>query len=255
MGVTDSQWWGLWWPWLVVWILTAVCFAVLLRYALLRLLPSRRRRRRGGRTVLGICLYLHKKRVMDIYEVGGFSESLAEEVADRINVTRNIGLLGKLFFWNAHADQGITKERVTTYLRESTPMNVIGVLMDTMRKEDVVVDADLITGRLVLNRSLSESLRDLDDGQVPLSAFVSEWVSVTGRFTARRKDNGDVELRARYGDGDACVRVTCVSEEEQEELRDEEYYTGEFPARCLGRVRRWESETSELLLDPVAIFR
>lgn len=256
MGVIDSQWWSLWWPWLAVWAVTAVCVAVLLRYALVR--PGRRRRPRGGRTVLGMCFYLHKQRVMDIYEAGRFTESLDQEVADRINVTSNFGLWGRLLFWQGKADRGVTKERVTTYLRESTPMNVIGVLMDTMRREDVVVHADLTTGRLVLNRSLADTLRDgPHDGHVPLSAVMTEWVSVTGRFTARRTDSGDVELRARYGTGEpaAHVKITCAEAEGRGEFRDEAYYTGEFQARCLGKVRTWDRHTGELTLDPVAIFR
>ncbi|MFE4749885.1 hypothetical protein ACFRIB_06270 [Streptomyces mirabilis] len=55
---------------------------------------------------------------------------------------------------------------------------------------------------------------------------MSEFVSVTGRFTAHRTDSGDVVLRARYGSG---------------EFRNEDYYTGEFQARCLGKVRTWIS--------------
>jgi hypothetical protein len=205
-----------------------------------------------------MCFYLHKQRVMDIYEAGRFTESLAAEVAHRMNVTHNLGLVGKLFFWTGRADRAVTDERVTTYLRESTPMNVIGVLMDTMRKEDVIVDADLTTGRLVLNRSLAATLRDgPDDGRVPLSAVMTEWVSVTARFTARRIDNGDVELRARYGTGlpIAHLKITCAESEGRGEFRDEAYYTGEFQARCLGKVRTWDRESGELTLDPVAIFR
>ncbi|MET9442835.1 hypothetical protein [Streptomyces sp. NPDC006610] len=258
MGVIDSQWWGLWWPWLLVWALTAVCCAVLLRYALLRLGWLRRPRRRSGRTVLGMCFYLHKQRVMDIYEAGRFSEALAEEVADRMNVTTNLGFVGKLFSWTGKADRGVTKERVTTYLRESTPMNVIGVLMDTMRKEDMVVDADLITGRLVLNRALSDDPpAGSEDGRIPLSAVTTEWVSVTGRFTASRTENGDVLLRARYGTGEpaAHVVVICHEAEGRGEFRNPDYYQGEFQARCLGMVRTWIPERRELTLDPLAIFR
>ncbi|MGP4086327.1 hypothetical protein [Streptomyces sp. KR55] len=254
MGVIDSQWWGLWWPWLLVWAVTAACLAILLRYGWQRL---RRRRKRAG-THLDMCFYLHKQQVMDIYEVGGFAQSLTQEVADRLQVTSNLGLWGKLFFWMGKADRGVTKERVTTYLQESTPMNVIGVLMDAMRKEDKVVDADLVDGELVLNRELSDRLSGrYPDGQVPLSALRLAYVSVTGDFTARRLENGDVQLRARYGSGEppAHVEIICDESEGRGDFRKERYYRGQFTARCLGKVRGWDAQTGELSLDPVAIFR
>ncbi|UUU34308.1 hypothetical protein JIX56_33185 [Streptomyces sp. CA-210063] len=258
MGVIDSQWWGLWWPWLVVWALTAACCAVLARYALLRLGWPRRRRRRVLRTNLGMCFYLHNERVMNIYQAGGFSEALEQEVADQIKVNGGFGLwsrvLGLLGF-TVHRD--VAKERVTKYLRESTPIMVIRLLMDTMRKEDVVVDADLVTGRLVPNGTLAETLRDRNDtGTVPLSAVMTEFVSVTGLFTAHRTENGDVVLRARYeGSPSAHVKITCDESEGRGEFRNTDYHTGEFQARCLGKVRTWNRETGELALDPIAIFR
>ncbi|MFG2362592.1 hypothetical protein ACGFY3_13155 [Streptomyces mirabilis] len=259
MGVTDSQWWALWWEWVVVWLLTVVCCAVLLRYALVRLGRLRLRRRRGGgRTVLGMCFYLHEERVRDLILSGGFAVPVEQEVADRTHSTTGFGLLGKLGFGGGRFQRDVTRESVTTYVRQNTPITVIRLLMDTMRKEDVVVDADLTTGRLVLNRALAESLRDgPEPGKAPLSAVMSEFVSVTGRFTAHRTDSGDVVLRARYGSGEpsAHVKITCAGSEGRGEFRNEDYYTGEFQARCLGKVRTWISGTGELTLDPIAIFR
>lgn len=98
MGVTDSEWWGLWWEWVVVWLLTAACCGVLLRYALVRLGRLRGQRRRGGRTVLGMCFYLHEERVRDLILSGGFAVALEQEVADRTHSTTGFGLLGKLGF-------------------------------------------------------------------------------------------------------------------------------------------------------------
>ncbi|MGW1718994.1 hypothetical protein [Streptomyces sp. NPDC002156] len=262
MGVTEGQWWSQWWPWLAVWAVTAVSCAVLLRYALVDSGRLRRRRRGVGRTDLGMCFYLHKQRVMDIYQAGGFSEALEQEVADKINVNGGFGLWGRtlgLLGINAHRD--VAKERVIRFIRESTPIMVIRVLMDTMRKEDVVVDADLTTGRLLPNGTLTEALRDRTDsvggiGTVPLSAVMTEFVSVTGLFSARRTESGDVVLRARYeGSPAAHVKITCDESEGRGEFRNEDYYTGAFQARCLGKVRTWDRETGELTLDPIAIFR
>ncbi|CAM5391172.1 putative protein OS=Streptomyces aurantiogriseus OX=66870 GN=GCM10010251_53570 PE=4 SV=1 [Streptomyces aurantiogriseus] len=137
MGVIDSQWWSLWWPWLVVWAVTAAALAVLARHALLRLGLLRRRRRGGGRTVHGMCFFLHEKRVMDLYQYGGFSAALEAEVADRTNVNAGAGLFARLGFGGlGGAHREVTKERVTAYIQQSTPITVIRLLMDTMRKED-----------------------------------------------------------------------------------------------------------------------
>ncbi|MFD5709022.1 hypothetical protein ACFWHW_01275 [Streptomyces pharetrae] len=256
MGVIDSEWWALWWPWLVVWAATAACWAVLLRHALIRL-GGPRRRHQGGRTVHGMCFFLHEQRVMDLYQQGGFSAALEQEVADRINVTSGLGLRAKFGLGGGKANRDVTKERVTAYIQQSTPITVIRLLMDTMRKEDVVVQADLTTGLIVPNRALAGTLRERGD-RVPLTsvAVVSAFVSVTGRFTARRSDNGDIVLRAPYGDGPrpAHVRVTCEAAGVREGFQNAEYFTGEFQARCLGKVQTWNSETGELSLNPVAIF-
>ena len=256
MGVIDSEWWALWWPWLAVWAATAACWTVLLRHALTRLVGPRRRRQ-GGRTVHGMCFFLHEQRVMDLYQQGGFSAALEQEVADRINVTSGLGLRAKFGLGGGKANRDVTKERVTAYIQQSTPITVIRLLMDTMRKEDVVVQADLTTGLIVPNRALAGTLRERGD-RVPLTsvAVVSAFVSVTGRFTARRSDNGDIVLRAPYGDGPrpAHVRVTCEAAGVREGFQNAEYFTGEFQARCLGKVQTWNSETGELSLNPVAIF-
>ncbi|MFD7130210.1 hypothetical protein [Streptomyces sp. NPDC059894] len=259
MGVIDSQWWGLWWPWLVVWAVTAASLAVVARHALLRLGRSRRRRD-DGRTVHGMCFFLHDKRVMDLYQYGGFAHALEAEVADRINVDTGIGLRARLGLGGSGgAHRQVTKERVTAYILQSTPITVIRLLMDTMRKEDAVVHADLTTGVVTPNRALEDSLGDQGgDGRVPLTAVgvASAFVSVTGRFTAVRAENDDIVLSARYGTGlpPARVRIVCEAAGVREGFHNPDYFTGEFQARCLGKVPTWNRERGELTLNPIAIF-
>ncbi|MFI2435633.1 hypothetical protein [Streptomyces sp. NPDC018693] len=258
MGVIDSAWWSLWWPWLLVWAVTAGCLAVLLRHALLRLGRSRRRRRTSGRTVHGMCFFLHEKRVMDLYQQGGFSAALEQEVADRINVDSRVGVLAKLGWGSAGGHRNVTKETVTAYIKEETPITVIRLLMDTMGKEDVVVHADLTTGEVTPNRALTDTLRERGgDSRVELTSLgVASALSITGRFTARRAENGDIELRARYGTGQpaAQVSITCEASGVREGFQNADYFTGEFQARCLGKVPTWNRERGELKLNPIAVF-
>ncbi|WP_409472432.1 hypothetical protein [Streptomyces sp. HC307] len=90
-----------------------------------------------------------------------------------------------------------------------------------------------------------------------LSALRLAYVSVTGDFTARRPENGDVQLRARYGSGEppAHVEIICDESAGRGDFRKERYHRGQFTARCLGKARGWDAQTGELSLDPVAIFR
>ncbi|MFI6083430.1 hypothetical protein ACIBBB_21025 [Streptomyces sp. NPDC051217] len=256
MGVVDGQWWSLWWPWVLVWLLTAACVLVLARHVLLRF-GWLRRRRPTDRTFPGMCFYLHHQRVMDIYQTGGFSAALEQEVADRTNVNSGVGLLGKFGFGEGKAHREVTKERFTTYVQENTPITVIGMLMDTMRKEDVVVHADLTTDHLVPNRTFADTMRESGADEASLSAVMSEFVSVTGRFTARSSSGGEVVLRARYGNAEppSHVKIICESTGVREGFQHEEYFSGEFQARCLGKVKTWNREAGELTLDAVAIFR
>ncbi|MVO84071.1 hypothetical protein GPA10_04635 [Streptomyces sp. p1417] len=262
MAVVDGKWWDVWWPWLTVWLVTAVCVAVLVRYAVARWAFGRTGRRsasRRRRTFHGMCFYLHEQRVMDLYQTGGFSAALEQEVADRTNVTSGYGLWARFTgAAGAKARRDVTKERFTVYVQQNTPITVIGLLLDTMRREDAVVHVDLTTGHLVPNRSLADALRHGEDERIPLSAVMSEFVSVTGRFTARRVGGDAVVLRARYGDGDppAQVRISCAADGIRAEfLHEDDYFSGEFQARCLGKVRTWNRTAGELTLDAVAIFR
>lgn len=102
--------------------------------------------------------------------------------------------------------------------------------MDTMRREDAVVHADLTTGQLVPNRSLADALRDSDDDRAPLSTVMSEFVCATGRLTARRVGGDEVVLRVRYGTGDppAHVRITCAADGIREEFLHEDDYFSRF---------------------------
>ncbi|MEU9410053.1 hypothetical protein AB0E08_30795 [Streptomyces sp. NPDC048281] len=259
MAAVDREWWGVWgWPWALLWVLTVLGWAVLAGYggtAFVR----RRRGRGGGRTVHGMCFYLHEQRVMDLFQSGGFAAALEQEVADRTNVTTGFGLKGRLGLGDGSATQDITRERVTKYVRQNTPITVIRLLMDTMRKEDVIVDADLLTDRIVPNRALGERLRERHAERVALSDVMPEFVWVTGRFTARRLGDRTLVLRAGYGtapDETAHVRMACAVSGVREEFRDEEYPDGvEFQARCLGKVRSWNRQARELTLDPLAVFR
>ncbi|MCQ4207186.1 hypothetical protein [Streptomyces longispororuber] len=265
MGVFDRTWWSLWlWPEMALWCVTAALCLVVVRYAAARALGARRGRVPNRGTIPGLCFYLHEQRIMNLYKSSGFLAAMEQEVAESTKTSRGIGAKAKSPIVDGQLEGSTTRETLTTYLKEITPITVIRLLMDTLRKEDNVVDVDLTTGRLTPTRRLAHVLtEDAEEGQagagspVPLSRVTTEFVSVTGRFTATETPGHDVILYAPYGgrDSGAKVKVTCFKEGIAEELKNEDYYTGEFRARCLGKVRAWNPAAGELTLDAVAIFR
>ncbi|MFI6013993.1 hypothetical protein ACIBAG_35190 [Streptomyces sp. NPDC051243] len=258
MGVFDSQWWSMWWPEMVLWLVTALCLAVALWYALVRSVTAYRRARQDDeQPVSGVCVYLHERRAEEVADFLRIPRSDLR-VSRKVDVSRDLGLSSKLPGAGAKAGQ-TTGSTTTTETEElSTPMKTIGLIMDKLREKDKVVDVDLATGQLVPTRALADRLRGTaDEDNAPLTAIRRTYVSVSGLFTIRRADGGGVVLRARYGDGRSTshVKITC----ERSWVRDETWVDSysqdeEFSATCLGLVRTWNGTRSELTLEPVCIF-
>ncbi|MBK3579814.1 hypothetical protein JHN63_39710 [Streptomyces sp. MBT65] len=262
MGVFDSQWWSLRWPWTVVWLLTAACFAVVLRYALLRWRTSVRQRQEDlGRTVSGMCVYLNEARVETIAAILGIPKSDFVEISEQTSVTSRLGLSGRFGGGSGTAGRDANRKSSSSYAEQNTPMKTIRLIMVRMRERDRVVDADLINGHLFPNAALTRALEDAGTtasrAGAPLTAVRSDYVSVSGLFTVSRAAGGDIVLRARYGGGEpaAQVKITCEEAWVRPEFRVDRYAEGEFPATCLGLVRTWNGTTGELTLDPVSVFR
>ncbi|WP_372347364.1 hypothetical protein [Streptomyces sp. KL116D] len=86
---------------------------------------------------------------MNLYKSSGFLAAMEQEVAESTKTSRRHRRQGQSpRSWRAQLDGSTTRETLTTYLKEITPITVIRLLMDTLRKEDNVVDVDLTTGRL-----------------------------------------------------------------------------------------------------------
>ncbi|WLW55493.1 hypothetical protein [Streptomyces sp. YU58] len=256
MGVIDSQWWSLWWPWAAVWLGTALCLGVLLRHAVARWWPLPGHR--GEPPVIsGMCIYVNETWVKDIADMHGIPNTGEMAVAAKVATVRGLGMFARFGTAGGKAQHDETKERVVEYLEQNTPMKALSLTMEKLRARDWVVDADLATGRLVPNGTLARTLAAAADrSTASLTAVRSDFVLVTGLFTAHRADGGGIVLRARYGPDEppAHVRITCKENWVREEFRVEDYAEGEFPATCLGRVRVWNGTTAELTLDPVSVF-
>ncbi|WP_328440941.1 hypothetical protein OHA71_35800 [Streptomyces sp. NBC_00444] len=258
MGVIDSQWWSMRWPWMVVWLATAACFGVVLWYVVGRLVKAWRRRNPRGHAVSGRCFYLDEEQVEDDADVLLIPRSDAQ-VSHEVKASRGGGVTGTVSGVSGRLEQ--TSDSSTKIERPdvSTPMKTIALIMDRLREQDRVVDADLAKGRLVLTAALADELRDAAAEGVALTDVRGgTYISVSGLFTVRRTDRDDFVLRARYGTGGtaAHVKITCEQRWIRRRFPVDNYSEDEkFPATCLGLVRSWNDRTAELTLDPVAIFQ
>ncbi|WP_151484255.1 hypothetical protein [Streptomyces albicerus] len=252
MAVVDAQWWGLWWPWMTVWLVTAAGL-VTLGVVLARHLRERRRRTVGQRSAYNVCFYLDEKAVMDLYRLGNYSAALEQAVEHRTNVNTSVGLWGRLLPWTVKANRDVSQEKFSSYVQKSEPISVIGMLMEAFERADVIVHADLRSGNVTPNRALADALGpEADQGGVALSD-IEEFVSVRGRFLVESETTEEIVLRAPYGDSEqpAYVRVTCAAGG----LRNEKIYDGTFQARCLGKMTGWRANSREVTLEAIAIFR
>jgi hypothetical protein len=248
VAVVDAQWWGVWWPWMTVWLVTAAGLVVL-SVVLARDVRERRRRTLGRRSAYSICFYLDEKSVMDLYQFGNFSAALEQAVEHRTNVNTSVGFWGRFLAWMFRAKRDVTQETFSSYVRKSEPISVIGMLMDAFERADLIVHADLRAGSVTPNRALAATLAD-DEGGATLSD-IEEFVSVKGRFLMESDTSEGIVLRAPYGEPAAYVRVVGAPGG----LRRDKLPEGTFPARCLGKVTGWREETGEVTLEALAIFR
>ncbi|MGW3952226.1 hypothetical protein ACWEKM_15160 [Streptomyces sp. NPDC004752] len=256
MAVVNGAWWGAWWGWMVVWLVAAagvLGLCVLLLALAHRRLTGPRKEHPGP----SICVYLHEQSVKNLDELGNYTAALERVVEERHNVTTNAGFWTKLMPFDLKADRGTSQETFTSYVQRHTSLSTVGVLLSVFDREDAVVQVDLRSGSLTLNRALTRELtmaggHAADADQVALSD-IREFVSVQGRFTALPESSGGYVLRARYGDDErpAHLRVPLSAAG----LQIETMYEGEFQARCLGKTTGWNPEQREVTLDAIAIFR
>ncbi|MGF0171986.1 hypothetical protein ACQF36_16240 [Streptomyces sp. Marseille-Q5077] len=246
MAVTDALWWSMWWPWMALWLATAVG-AVALVAVLVRQSRERRRRMRRWQSAYSICLYLDEQSVMDLYEIGNYRSALEEAVELRTKVDTSVGLWTRFLAWLFRAKRDVSQETFRKFVRKDKPINVIGMLIDAFERADVIVHADLPTMTVVPNRVLADRLGD--DREVSLSR-IGEFVSVRAEFTRVPDVPEGFVLRAEYGDEQPPVYLRVVASGNARRSIP----AGTFTARCLGKMTGWREDTREATLEALAIF-
>ncbi|MET9666253.1 hypothetical protein ABZY19_12870 [Streptomyces sp. NPDC006475] len=257
MGAFSEAWWDVWWPWMLLWLATAAGAAALL--GAVCLWAVRRRRSRDRNLTFSICFYLHDRSVMDHYQMRGYAAALRKEVEQRTSDSKDGTIRASVFGVSAGGGRRDNSEVVSKYLQVAEPISVIGVIMDVLEAQDVIVHVDLVRQTVRRNAALINGLAARPRSRsAPTTARlrdIEDFVLIRGRFRKVGESAESTVLLAPYGDPDdpargPRVRVTCATEGLRNEVPQ-----GTFSARCLGKVQDWNAEDAVLEVQAMAIFR
>ncbi|WP_327387907.1 hypothetical protein [Streptomyces sp. NBC_01207] len=262
MAVLSEEWWGVWWPWMLVWLLTAGGVLTLVVLAVSWFTGVGRSA--GQNLTYSICFYLHEKSVMDHYQMRGYAAALRREVEQRTSDSKDGTIRTKVFGVGADAGRRENREVVSRYLEVAEPISVIGLVMDVLEEKDVIVHVDLVNQTVLRNKALTKALtaapevRPARPGPANRDIRlrdIEDFVLIRGRFRKIGDTPEGTVFLAPYGDPEdpargPRVRVTCATEGLRNEVP-----RGPFSARCLGKVQDWNAEEAVLEVQAMAIFR
>ncbi|WP_161310211.1 hypothetical protein [Streptomyces sp. SID3212] len=238
------------------WLAAAVGLVTLAVLAVRRL--SARRRRRLGRASYSP-LYLDDEAVEDHYKFGNHTAALEKAVEERRS--RSVGLWASLpvvSWFTAKRDS--SQEVFVSYIQESEPISVVGMLLSVFEREDAIVHVRLRSGTVTPNRALVRELarRERDEGHadgVTLSE-IGEFVMVEAKFESLPGDDKAQIMKAVYRDGERTAHLRVVLRADRLRSADKQLPSGQFQARCLGKITSWNPATGETVLEhPIAVFR
>lgn len=276
--LNDRLWWDINWPWMTVWLVTA-----LVTFGLLLLLSRRISVRRHGRPSQQLvdgrsCLYLDDQTIMDQFQMNRYEVALRKEVEQRTRTGLTARLLGTLPGITPEATLETSREVITRFIKEADgPITVIGLLIDGLERANAIVHANLRRGTVVRNAALAKLRAPRDRGRPTRLSGTGEWfVLITADFvretgpdpattaswaalpttaqppvspsSAAESGPAPVVFTAPYGPlTNARIRVAC----RPACLR---MPVDAFPALCLGKVGAWHPESETLDVRPLAIF-
>ncbi|WP_327302876.1 hypothetical protein OG730_04175 [Streptomyces sp. NBC_01298] len=267
MAVLSEEWWAVWWPWMLLWLLTAGCALTLVALAVYWF--TRGGRSAGQNLTYSICFYLHDKSVMDHYQMRGYAAALRREVEQRTSDSKDGVVRTRVFGVGADAGRRENREIVSRYLEVAEPISVIGLVMDVLEEKDVIVHVDLVNQTVLRNKALTKALAAAPGARAPEARTarpgpahpdvrlrdIEDFVLIRGRFRKIGDTPEGTVFLAPYGDPEdpargPRVRVTCAAEGLRTEVPK-----GTFSARCLGKVQDWNAEEGVLEVQAMAIFR
>ncbi|MGM1063495.1 hypothetical protein [Saccharothrix sp. Mg75] len=253
MGAGDrGLWWDVWWPWVVVWGVTALAVVV---FAVTAALAWRARHKYGPEPhPLGVPVYVDGPTVLNIMSVLGLKPVPAEVTARAV-----LNKDGKIEVPGLSVTGGVARvdEETRTFRETYEPIDLVAPLVKALSDGNQLLYADLAGRHLLRNVAVERHLRTTrqNPASVPLQG-INAYVSVVGWFRTGSDADGVTVLLAPFGPdgGDAggqWVRVDCA----HEWLLDGAVPEGTFYASCLGRVQSWKAEEGHLVVRPIAMFQ
>jgi len=259
VAVFDVSWWGVWWPWLLVWGITVVSLVATVAIAVVH---WRRDRAPTATRSPGSCFYLDDESVMDLYRQHGgkYKAALRQEVQERISSNREVELSVDLAPVQGGGKRGVNREVFRSYIENAEPITVIGIVIDVLDRAGDIVDVDLLKQEITTNHASYKALGTNDDKR-PTTVRLRDLrkpptvVSISGDFRALAGSTSEVtKFEVPYGDptnptDGPQVHLTCTTSGLRRTVPSDT-----FPAHCLGRVESWVPSTGRLIVRPIAIF-
>jgi hypothetical protein len=239
------MWWSVWWPWLLIWIATAVALLAALAF----LVAALRGRDRPTPQPPYLSFYLHEQSVMDLYQYkyrSALEQQVTSMVGGRAGLHVGAGVAPVRFGGSVERN----REEFRRYLEVAEPITVIGLLMEVLEDDLYTVDLSrmsIVAGKHHRLRRAATRLSELEG-----NAFVL----ARGVFKPEPNDDGrTTTFLAPFGPTAAdfrhpMLRVRCVNSGLRDDVPD-----GQFSARCLGTIQGWDPRSGHLIVNPLAIFR
>jgi hypothetical protein len=261
MGVVDAAWWGVWWPWMLLWTCTVAAAVVA---AGIVITHWRRHRKATAARGHGSAFYLNSDRIMDLYRQLGRNHGVTgqQDVEVTISKDQEAKIMARIVQSEAGGSHGMRREEHRRYTEEPLqPITVIGAVIDVLDAAGDIVNVELDepvgTARRAIGK-ISPGKNVVRRNTVRLSDVPNlSLVSVYGKFRLASSNDSAPTFLAPYGGStghaeNAYVQVKCPVQG----LRDPNAVpTGRFRARCIGHVQDWNPQQGRLVLDPIAIFR
>jgi hypothetical protein len=247
VAVADEAWLAVWWPWLLVWGLTAA----LLGWAVLIAAGSRKR---SNVSHHGIAVYLNPSAVMGLYQ-SGHANALSRQVEKRVSRSRMFGGSAELAPLRAAAERGVTSEVFEKYVVKDEPISVISIVVDVLEKAHQIVEVDLVDQEVVASDALDHAFRGRPPGEVRLRR-INKFLLILGDFRVFDATEDTVTFRASFGDPDdpddaPQLEIVCAAVGLRPNDADD-LPSGRF--QCLGRVETWDPRARLLKVRPIAVF-